>query len=392
MSKRMKNYMLLVAFGVALYACLNNLGSVIGFFRTIGGLLLPIISGMIVAFVLNVPVRGFENLYSRLFLKLKVKPKNSPLVMISLLSTLVCIVLIVVLVSTMVIPQLITSVRSVYMTIQTRSPQWLAFLSEYGIDTTWITQQLSSLSLSQINIEHIVQSVLAGAGNFLNSALGIASSTISVIINCFFALVIALYILLSKKTLGRQCKKLLYVHLSTPIADKIYYIASLISKTYSRFLSGQCIEAIILGVLIFISFSIFRIPYAILIAVLTGVLSFIPYIGAFCACFIGAVLVLMVNPLQALLSIIVYQVVQFIENQFIYPHVVGGSVGLAPLWTLVAVLLGGNLFGVLGMIFFIPLVAVFYQLVKEYTNEKQARQQAAAAQEIDKADAKSIIK
>ncbi len=379
MSKRMKNCMLLIAFGVALYACLNNFGSVIRFFQDIGGLLLPIIGGMIVAFVLNVPVKGFETLYSRLFRKINFQPKNGPLVMLSLLSTLACIVLIVILVSTMVVPQLISSVRSVYLTIQTRSPQWIAFLSEYGFDTTWITKQLSSLSLSQIDVEHIVQNVLTGAGNFLSSALGIATSTISIIVNCFFSLVIALYILLSKKTLGRQCKKLLYVHVRKPIADCIYHVATLISKTYSKFLSGQCIEAIILGVLIFISFTIFRIPYAVLIAVLTGVLSFIPYIGAFFACFIGAVLVLMVNPLQALLSIIVYQVVQFIENQFIYPHVVGGSVGLAPLWTLVAVLIGGNLFGILGMIFFIPLVAVLYQLVKEYTNKKQAMQQAAAA-------------
>ena len=379
MSKRMKNCMLLIAFGVSLYACLNNFGSVIRFFQDIGGLLLPIIGGMIVAFVLNVPVKGFETLYSRLFRKINFQPKNGPLVMLSLLSTLACIVLIVILVSTMVVPQLISSVRSVYLTIQTRSPQWIAFLSEYGFDTTWITKQLSSLSLSQIDVEHIVQNVLTGAGNFLSSALGIATSTISIIVNCFFSLVIALYILLSKKTLGRQCKKLLYVHVRKPIADCIYHVATLISKTYSKFLSGQCIEAIILGVLIFISFTIFRIPYAVLIAVLTGVLSFIPYIGAFFACFIGAVLVLMVNPLQALLSIIVYQVVQFIENQFIYPHVVGGSVGLAPLWTLVAVLIGGNLFGILGMIFFIPLVAVLYQLVKEYTNKKQAMQQAAAA-------------
>ncbi|HIZ40625.1 MAG TPA: AI-2E family transporter [Candidatus Anaerobutyricum stercoris] len=379
MNKRMKNCMLLIAFGVALYACLNNFGSVIRFFQDIGGLLLPIIGGMIVAFVLNVPVKGFETLYSRLFRKINFQPKNGPLVMLSLLSTLACIVLIVILVSTMVVPQLISSVRSVYLTIQTRSPQWIAFLSEYGFDTTWITKQLSSLSLSQIDVEHIVQNVLTGAGNFLSSALGIATSTISIIVNCFFSLVIALYILLSKKTLGRQCKKLLYVHVRKPIADCIYHVATLISKTYSKFLSGQCIEAIILGVLIFISFTIFRIPYAVLIAVLTGVLSFIPYIGAFFACFIGAVLVLMVNPLQALLSIIVYQVVQFIENQFIYPHVVGGSVGLAPLWTLVAVLIGGNLFGILGMIFFIPLVAVLYQLVKEYTNKKQAMQQATAA-------------
>ena len=335
MSKRMKNGMLLIAFGVALYACLNHLGSVIDFFQTVSRLLLPIIAGMILAFVLNVPVRGFEKLYTRLFHKLNVKEdtiRRIPLVMLSLLSTLICIVLIVVLVSTMVIPQLINSVRSVYLMIQSRIPQWISFLSSYGFDTSWITTALSSFSLSQINIEHIVQSILSGAGNFLNSALGIASSTISVLINCAFSLVIALYILLGKKNLGRQCHKLLYAHIRTPIADRVYHIASLISSTYSKFLSSQTIEAIILGFMIFLAFSIFRIPYAVLIAVLTGVLSFIPYIGAFCACFIGAVLVLMVNPLQALLSIIVYQVVQFIENQFIYPHVVGGSVGLAPLW------------------------------------------------------------
>lgn len=386
MSKRMKNSMLLVAFGVALYACLNHLGSVIDFFQTVSRLLLPIIAGMILAFVLNVPVRGFEKLYTRLFHKLNVKEdtiRRIPLVMLSLLSTLICIVLIVVLVSTMVIPQLINSVRSVYLMIQSRIPQWISFLSSYGFDTSWITTALSSFSLSQINIEHIVQSILSGAGNFLNSALGIASSTISVLINCAFSLVIALYILLGKKNLGRQCHKLLYAHIRTPIADRVYHIASLISSTYSKFLSSQTIEAIILGFMIFLAFSIFRIPYAVLIAVLTGVLSFIPYIGAFCACFIGAVLVLIVNPLQALLSIIVYQVVQFIENQFIYPHVVGGSVGLAPLWTLIAVLIGGNLFGIIGMIFFIPLAAVCYQLLKEYTNQKLARQKAATAAETE---------
>ena len=386
MSKRMKNGMLLVAFGVALYACLNHLGSVIDFFQTVSRLLLPIIAGMILAFVLNVPVRGFEKLYTRLFHKLNVKEdtiRRIPLVMLSLLSTLICIVLIVVLVSTMVIPQLINSVRSVYLMIQSRIPQWISFLSSYGFDTSWITTALSSFSLSQINIEHIVQSILSGAGNFLSSALGIASSTISVLINCAFSLVIALYILLGKKNLGRQCHKLLYAHIRTPIADRVYHIASLISSTYSKFLSSQTIEAIILGFMIFLAFSIFRIPYAVLIAVLTGVLSFIPYIGAFCACFIGAVLVLMVNPLQALLSIIVYQVVQFIENQFIYPHVVGGSVGLAPLWTLIAVLIGGNLFGIIGMIFFIPLAAVCHQLLKEYTNQKLARQKAATAAETE---------
>ena len=120
----------------------------------------------------------------------------------------------------------------------------------------------------------------------------------------------------------------------------------------------------------FVAFCIFRLPYAGLVAMLTGVCAFVPYIGAFFSCGVGVLLTLIANPSQAILCFIVYQVVQFIENQFIYPHVVGNSVGLSPLWTLMAVMIGGKLFGLIGMIFFIPLVAVIYTLVREYTNKK----------------------
>lgn len=166
---------------------------------------------------------------------------------------------------------------------------------------------------------------------------------------------------------------MLYAHLSKKHADKICYISNLVNETYSKFFSGQCIEAVILGLLMFVAFTVFRLPYANLIAVLTALLSFIPYIGAFAACFIGALLIVMVDPWKGLLSIVVYQVVQFIENQFIYPRVVGGSVGLAPLWTLSAALIGGNLFGVIGMIFAIPVTAVLYVLVKDDANRRLQR-------------------
>ena len=139
----------------------------------------------------------------------------------------------------------------------------------------------------------------------------------------------------------------------------------MIRTVYTKFLSGQFVEALILGTLMFIAFLIFRLPYAGLVGMLTAVCSFIPYIGAFFSCGIVVLLTLIVNPIQAIVCFIVYQVVQFIENQFIYPQVVGSSVGLSPLWTLMAVIIGGKLFGLLGMIFFIPLVAVFYTLFRE---------------------------
>lgn len=373
MDKKMKQNLILIAFGVTLFAGLMNFHLVCVYIQKVGRIFLPVIVGLIVAFILNVPFTGFENLYRKLFKKISVNPREGAIRGLSLLSTLGVIIFVIILVATMVIPELVSSIKSVYLVIEEKSPVWLSTLSAYGIDTTWITKQLSAIRLENIDFQHIFKNVMSGAGNVLNSALGVATSTINIFVTGAFALVISIYILLGKKTLCIQCKKLLYAHTKTSVADSVCRISRLISETYSRFLSGQCMEAVILGIMITISFSIFRLPYASLIGVLTAVLSFIPYIGAFSACFIGVLLVLLINPFQALISLIVYQVVQFIENQFVYPRVVGGSVGLAPLWTLLAVLIGGNLFGILGMIFFIPLTAVFYQLLKEYTNKKLAK-------------------
>ena len=169
--------------------------------------------------------------------------------------------------------------------------------------------------------------------------------------------------MLGRRELGRQCRSFLYDYFKKPTAERICHIAKLTHDTYAKFFSGQCIEVLILGTMIFLAFSVFRIPYAALTAVLTAAFAFVPYIGAFASCLIGVLLTLMAVPEKAILCFIVYQMVQFIENQFIYPHVVGSSVGLSPLWTLLAALLGGKLFGIIGIVFFIPLAAVISQLL-----------------------------
>ena len=163
-------------------------------------------------------------------------------------------------------------------------------------------------------------------------------------------------------------------------------IAKLSHYTYAKFLSGQCVEVLILGTLIFLSFSIFRIPYAGLTAVLTAAFAFVPYIGAFLSCAIGMLLTLLAEPNKVILCLIVYQAAQFVENQFIYPHVVGSSVGLSPFWTLLAVLLGGKMFGVLGIIFFIPLMAVISQLLHENIEHRLAVRKLKKNDLIQKSD------
>lgn len=367
MGQEKKRALLLIAFGVTLFAALTNFSAVILALERCAKLVLPLFVGLILAFVLNVPMTFFEKQLERLKRKY---PKLAGLSVPStaLLATFLCIVLVLYLVYTMFVPGLLTSIRSVYDIFMENVPRWLSILREHGMDTAWISNQLASWDLNKIVAS--ITGYVGNLGNALGRIVEATTSIVSVTFNALMGFVIAIYVLLSKKSLERQCKKMLYAHLKKKHADRICHISKLVSDTYSRFFSGQCIEALILGVLMFAAFSLCGLPYANLIAVLTAVMSFVPYIGAFISCAVGAVLILMVSPLQALLSIVVYQVVQFIENQFIYPRVVGGSVGLAPLWTLTAALIGGNLFGILGMIFAIPVTAVVYALIKDDANRR----------------------
>ena len=365
MDKKMRQNLILIAFGIILFAAAMNLNYVFLFFRNMMGMIVPIIAGFIIAFVLSVPMNGFEKILKKIFRKAKHKPGEKAVHILSLIFTLFSILLIIILTGTIVIPQIMDSLKSIGLMIKEKWPQWALVLKSYDIDTTPITDWMNNLDL-----EHLFTNLVSGAGAVLDVIAGTAASTISVVVTTAISIVVMFYVLLSKKDLERQSKKILYAYLKKERADKVISVASLIHQTYTKFLSGQCVEAIILGLLMFVAFCIFRLPYAGLVAMLTGVCAFVPYIGAFFSCGVGVLLTLIANPPQAILCFLVYQVVQFIENQFIYPHVVGNSVGLSPLWTLMAVMIGGKLFGLVGMIFFIPLVAVIYTLVREKTNEK----------------------
>ena len=368
MDKKTKNYMLLIAFAVVIYAAATNLGSVLAFLGKLVSLVLPLIIGLILAFVLSVPMNGFEKLLGNLFKNAKFPAKEKLLPVLSFVLTIASVLLIAVLAVTLLIPELVNSIRGVAEQVQLKLPQWMAVLNSYNIDTQQMTDWLNS-----INMEGLISTLTGSAGFVLDSVLNISTTIVSVVINGGLGLVIMVYVLLSRKTLKRQCRRVLYTYLSREKADGIVHVLSLIYQTYAKFFSGQCLESCILGSLIFIAFSIARLPYAGLVAVLTGICAFIPYVGSFISCSIGALLTLLSNPAQALLCIVVYLVVQFVENQFIYPTVVGNSVGLPPLFTLLAVMLGGKLFGIIGMIFFIPLMAVVYALVREDVQRRDVR-------------------
>lgn len=365
MDKSFKKLLLLVAFGVTLLAMLFNFTAVLGYAGKFFAIFLPIFVGLIIAFVLNVPMKAFENLLNKIFKKKDFKHKERLISALSLVLTLLAIIVVIVLAATLAVPEIVSSVKRIYAQIQAKLPEFIAMLNSYNIDTTRITELAKN-----ININSFLSTLTTGAGSILSSVWGFATTTVSGVSTTIFAIVISIYVLLDKKALSRHMKKLMYSFLKKETTEKLCEVGALSVETYSKFLSGQTIEAVVLGVLIFISFTIFRLPYAALIAFLTSFFAFVPYVGAFASCAIGAFLILLDSPDKVLTCIIVYLVVQFVENQFIYPHVVGSSVGLSPLWTLMAAIIGGNLFGIVGIIFFIPLAAVLYTLLQRYVNKK----------------------
>ncbi len=378
MEKQNKRFAAFLVFGgIAFYFGLTHFNTVTHWASALIGLCTPVVIGGIIAFLLNVPMTAIENGLKKLFRR-QPKRAGKGLRMLSLLLTFVCIIVVVALAVLMLIPELRKSIMSVIVQIQESLPGIIDYLYSLGIDSsvlTMVEQQLAS-----INLREVAQQMITGASSMLGTLVGAVTATVSVLGNALFSTVIALYILIDKENLSRQCRKLLYAFVEPQVGDKIWHVGSLIREVFGKFLGGQSIESCLLGFLMFVALSLFRIPYASLIAVLTAVCAFIPYIGAFLSCGIGVALILLVDPLQALLCLVVYQVVQFIENQFIYPHVVGSSVGLEPLWTIIAVLVGGAAFGVLGMIFFIPVMAVVYILLKESVNARIERKMAAARQ------------
>lgn len=385
--QKTRRALFLIAFGVCLYAAMMHLDVVLGALSAAVDIFFPVLLGLGFAFVLNVPVSGMERLLHRAvgLLPEGRRPGEGAITMASIVLVLIAIAGVAVLGVTMLVPELIASARTVAPLLAERLPEIEESLAANGVDVEKLAQffQGAGASSATAAAGSGVQGLLnLGLGSIASSVFAAARSTISVLSSSVFAFVIAVYVLASKCTLGRQVNRVMDAHLAPGHAARIRHVASLATDTYSKFLSGQCLEACILGTLIFLAFSLFRLPYAGLIGFLTALFAFVPYVGAFASCAIGAFLTLLASPEHALLCVIVYLAVQFIENQFIYPHVVGSSVGLSALWTLIAALVGGKLFGIVGIVFFIPIVAVLYELFRQWTNarlaEREARGGAAA--------------
>lgn len=354
----------LIAFTVIVAVLGVNYRSVLGVLGTVFGMLMPFLMGGAIAFILNVPMRWIESRIGRGRAKRWSRP-------VSLCLAIALVLGIVVVVLVVVGPEFFRTLSG----LQSSLPQ---FLMRLQAQLEQVFRQypdiLAFIESVQVDWEQLFQDAVAfirsGAGTMLSTTLAAVQNIASGVTSFGIGLIFAIYILLQKENLGRQCRRFLYAFLPDKAADQVLRVARLTEATFSSFLTGQCVEAVILGAMFFVTMTVLRMPYALLIGVLIGFTALIPMFGAFIGCAVGVFLILMINPVQALVFIGVFLLLQQIEGNLIYPHVVGNSVGLPSIWVLVAVTLGGSMLGVLGMLVFIPLVSVLYALLREEVNRR----------------------
>jgi len=371
----MKKLALLIAFAALAFTVFEWIDSVAAALRFLGGILSPFLIGAAVAFILNVPMRFLETKLFTSAMQRKSGKKALPRTLIrvvSLLLTIAFIIVILLILVLVVVPQLASTIAGLGVTIQGFVLRFLAWLESVFANNPDITHYLQSLTIDwrSFDWEGILSSVVDflknGAGDMLSTTISAAAGLVSGIATAFIAFVFALYLLLQKEKLGLQCRKALYALLPETWAAQIIRVCALSNRIFSSFITGQCTEAVILGLMFFVAMSLLKMPYALLVGCLISVTALIPIVGAFIGCAVGAFLLLMVSPMQSLIFVIMFLVLQQVEGNLIYPHVVGSSVGLPSIWVLAAVTIGGNLMGVVGMLIFIPLVSVVYTLFREY--------------------------
>lgn len=368
--ENMRKIRWLIAFAVFLYLGIQNLAVVLKYVKLLWGLLLPFVLGGAMAFVLNVPMSFIER---HLFGKAREKNNKAGRTAaklarpVSLVLSIVFVILLILIVVLVVAPEIGTTLVSVGKKVEEDIPLAQKWITDTFSGDSEIVKWASAIEIDPQKILDSIVSVLKnGADNLVSSTITVTMGIVSMAVNFAIGFVFACYVLLQKEKLGKQVLKATYAILPVKVVEYQSHVCTLASKIFASFITGQCIEAVILGSMFFVTMTIGRFPYAMLIGVLISFTALIPVFGGIIGCWVGFFLILMVSPLKAFMFLGLFLILQQIEGNLIYPHVVGNSVGLPAIWVLVAVTLGGNLMGIVGMLIFIPLVSVLYALFREW--------------------------
>ena len=335
---------------------------------SIWDLISPFVVGAALAFVFNVPLRAIENQLDGIH-------KTGVRRTFSILLTILALVLVIMFVVELLVPQISATVDALSARIPAfveRTANSLVLWLEDNPDMkAWVYE---TTNLESIDWPNILKNALSFISNrvttWMGGAVNVIGNVTTSIVNAVISIVFALYCLSRKEILASQGRRILYSILPEKITDEILRILRLTNVTFSNFISGQGLEAVILGALFAVVMAVFKMPYIPLVSVTIAVTALIPVVGAFVGCIVGAFFILVDDPIQAVTFVAMFLVIQQLENNLIYPRVVGTSIGLPGMWVLVAVTIGGELMGVGGMLLMIPLASVLYSLLREFTQRR----------------------
>lgn len=334
----------------------------------------PFLYGGIIAFVLNIPLCAIEGRFLKRWKTKAAARLKRPL---SILASILFVVLLLSIVVATVTPQLTRTIVDLGNKLPAFAESVVDTLEKLSANYPQIQSYVAQLAETHIDwpslFGEVVDFMRNGMSDVFLSTVSVAGNIAGGIMNMVIGFIFAIYILGQKETLSRQGKRILSAYLPPKGNAYCQKVCALLYRNFSSFISGQCLEAVILGSLFVIAMTVFRLPYAILVGVLIAFTALIPIVGAFIGCFVGAFLILVDSPVKAVIFIILFLVLQQIEGNLIYPKVVGNKVGLPAIWVLAAVSIGGSLFGIPGMLFFIPLVSTIYILLRDSVNERNAR-------------------
>ncbi len=371
----LKDLKYLILYAVVLIFAFIYIKDILNIVGYIIKLFMPFIIGLAIAFVLNVLVNVIEKKWLKNW-KVSATTKRA----VGLIIALTIIIGFIVFLLFLIIPNLQNTIAIFADNIPIYNENLQALLNSWGIDANIINEVVEALKALGDSASSYIQE---NSNQVLETTLGIATNVVTGFVNITIGIVFAIYFLAQKEKISGQVANLIKAYLPNKVNQKITDIALLSNKIFSNFVGGQCIEALIIGFLCFLGMLILRLPYASTISVLVGFTALIPVFGAFIGTIIGAFLIFMISPLQALIFVIFILVLQQLEGNLIYPKVVGKSVGLPGIWVLVAVTIGASINGILGMLLSVPIVSIIYSIVatnvRYRLKEKETKNKKAQA-------------
>lgn len=353
-----------------IFLCVKYSGTAVTGLKTLLGAVLPVVVAMAVAYIINLPMSFYERHY---FTKQKhkkwVQRSRRPVCIVGAILTICAIVALIVV---LVLPELMDCLKFIISEIPPFIDRVLDSEVARAIMPGGMEAELDKINWSTL-VDSVVNVIKSGIGSAFTTVIDLVGSVFSGVFNALICVILAVYFLVGKERLIRHVRRIMHSYIRPKWLKRIEYVLSLLNESYRKYIVGQCTEAVILGVLCMLGMLIFRFPYAGMIGALVAFMALIPVAGAFIAAGVGALMILTVSPLKALLFVVFFIILQQLEGNLIYPKVVGKSVGLSAWLVLAAVTVGGALLGIVGMLISVPIAAVLYRLIKEDIERREKK-------------------